>query len=191
MNNTLKKVLISAILLFPSLTSSFAEAKDKDDDKLMFTQKLNDDYIWFDYKRGMFRAEAEKKHALISFCVDEDPFCVKLQEKTFSNPEVKMFMEEHFIPVKVNGKSEYRVDTYKYELEKDLIKKYEIEGYPTIAFVSPDGKNINGLVKGFTEPEKLMVIMKYISGNYFKKMTLDSFEKRELQAKKKISTKKN
>lgn len=186
MNITLKKVLLSAIVLLPTLTCSFAEAKDKEEEeKLMFTQKLNDDYIWFDYKRGMFRASSEKKHALISFCIDEDPYCIKLQEKTFANPEVKTFMEENFIPVKVNGKSEYRVDTYKYEIEKDLIKKYEIEGYPTIAFVSPDGKSVNGLVKGYTPPEKLMIIMKYISGNHFKKMTLASFEKKEMQSKKK------
>lgn len=147
--------------------------------KVLYSKKPAVKEMWYDYKRALFLASQENKPVLLSFCKDDNSFCNKMNDKTFKNPKVKKYLEDNFIPVRVDPDSYDRIQANKAMLEKDLVKEYEIEGYPTVAFLSPEGKMISGLTKGFIDADKFLVILKYISTENYKKTTLKNFEKME------------
>ena len=97
--------------------------------------------------------------------------------KTFGDPVIKKYLEEHFVAVKVDAQSPDRIQANKIMLEKDLIKEYDIEGYPSIGFINSEGKMITGVTKGFVSPDKFINILKYIASESYKKNTLKEFER--------------
>lgn len=186
----MKKSFLGLVLLVTTslLSSNYSSAKanNMEDDSKRVSASKTVDYTWFDYKRGLFKANHEKKYILLSFCKDNDSYCDKLYTKTFSTPEVKTLLEDKFVPISIDVDSEYRIDTYKTMAEKELVDKYEIEGFPTILFLDSTGKIISGSIKGAITPEKLLVILKYIYTDAYKKQPLTSFEAQEnSQSKKK------
>lgn len=178
----MNKVLLSLATLsiaFSSLLSNKVDAADPTQylENRTIYAKAPINYEWYDYKRGLFEAEQRKKYVLLNFCVRDDKYCGKLG-KSYEDETVKTILREKFVTINIDGASNFRVESQKNMPEKALLKKYEIDAYPTIAFLDPKGKQVSGLVKGYLTPEKLAVILKYISSESYKKTTLSSFEKK-------------
>ena len=172
MNKTVKNLLISGSALFFTL-SMITNAKALDPTEYLESRTINTkkevvSHDWYDYKRGLFLAEQNKKFAVLNFCTSEDRFCQKIAQ-SFQDEEVKKLLAEKFVAINIEGTSKFRIESNKAMLEKDLLKKYEIEAYPSLVFLDPKGKQISGLVKGYLAPEKLVVILKYISSDAYKK----------------------
>ncbi len=143
--------------------------------KVLYSKKPIVRENWYDYKRGLFLADKQNKYIFMSFCLDDNSYCNKLEAKTYNDPRIKKILREKFIKVKIDPKSENRISANKNMLEKDLTKEYEIEGYPTIAFLNPQGKLVSGSVKGFVDSNKLLVILNYISSEAYKTKKLNNF----------------
>lgn len=186
----LKNIIISTSLIFLSLTfKSFSETDKKTDlkyleTKVLYSQKQISKPVWYDYKRALFLASKENKFILLSFCREDNKFCNKMNDKTFNNSKVKSYIENYFIPVKIDAQSEDRIEANKSMLEKDLIKDFEIDGFPTVAFLNPQGKLISGLSKGYVDENKFMVILKYIATDAYKNTSLSNFERMEKSKQK-------
>ena len=100
---------------------------------------------------NMTLAEAEKaavkqkKAVMIDFYTDWCVWCKVLDRSTYKNGDVGAYADEHFISIKINAEKE----------GKDLAKKYEVRGYPTILFLSGDGKVLNTVV-GYEDTDAFM-----------------------------------
>lgn len=134
----------------------------------------------YDYKRGLFVANQEKKYILLTFCTQNN-FCSKLYNETYVNPSVKKILDENFILVDVNAESKnILIFEDKKMQEKDLVKIYKIDNkFPTINFLDSKGEKISGTIKGFIPSNKFLDILKYISSNSYTKMKFDEFLKKE------------
>lgn len=185
----IKKTLFLTSLIFLSLTSVSYSQNDKKTDlkylesKVLYSKKYVPQTQWYDYKRALFIASEQNKPLLISFCRDDNKFCNKMSSTTYNDTQIKDYIKNYFVPVKIDPLSEDRIEANKDLMEKDLIKQYEVEGYPTIAFLDSKGKVISGAIKGYVEPAKFINILKYIATESYKKTSLKNFEKIE-KAKK-------
>lgn len=82
-----------------------------------------------------------QKALMVDFGAEWCGFCKKLDRETFSNELVIRLVREHLIAVKVDA-----------DKEKDLAKKYNVTGLPTVLFLSPGGDELQRIV-GFRPPD--------------------------------------
>ncbi len=86
---------------------------------------------WRSYEEGLVVSKAEKKKVFLHFYADWCVFCAKMAKETFQNPAVVSYLNNHFIPV--------RVDTDK---EPATAMKYGVQGLPSTWFLTEMGEAI-------------------------------------------------
>jgi thioredoxin-related protein len=107
---------------------------------------------WRSYEEGLVVGKAEKKKVFLHFYADWCVFCAKMAKETFQNPAVVSYLNNHFIPV--------RVDTDK---QPTTAMKYGVQGLPSTWFLTEMGEAI-GTVPGFIPPEPLLAMLKEVNG---------------------------
>lgn len=88
-----------------------------------------------------------------------------MKEESFIQSEISSFLAKNFIPI--------RVDVDK---EKKIASTYHVRSLPVSWFLEPDGKKITS-IPGYVNPDLFLVILKYVSSESYKKMTLKEFIK--------------
>lgn len=64
-------------------------------------------------------------------------YCVKLDKTVFSNPNVKAYLDAHYIYARIDSESDEAAD---------FMQRYNATGYPTLVIIQPNGslvKRIN------------------------------------------------
>ena len=107
---------------------------------------------WRSFEEGLVVSKVEKKKVFLHFYADWCVYCGKMAKETFQNPAVVSYLNNHFIPV--------RVDTDK---KPDTAMKYGVTGLPSTWFLTRMGEAI-GTVPGFIPPEALLPMLKKING---------------------------
>ncbi len=107
---------------------------------------------WRSYEEGLVVGKAEKKKVFLHFYADWCGFCKKMAKETFQNPAVVSYLNNNFIPV--------RVDTDK---DPAIAMKYGVQGLPSTWFLTEMGEAI-GTVPGFIPPEPLLAMLKEVNG---------------------------
>jgi len=102
---------------------------------------------WLDWTDEAFRrASTEHKPVLLDISAVWCHWCHRLDHDTYSVPEIARYIESHFIPI--------RVDTDK---RPDINRRYNMGGWPTTAFLTPDGRLIGGGT--YFPPDKMKQIL--------------------------------
>jgi thioredoxin-related protein len=107
---------------------------------------------WRSYEEGLVVSKAEKKKVFLHFYADWCVFCAKMAKETFQDSAVVSYLNNHFIPV--------RVDTDK---DPATAMKYGVQGLPSTWFLTEMGEAI-GTVPGFIPPEPLLAMLKEVNG---------------------------
>lgn len=98
-------------------------------------------------ERGLEAAQKSGKPVFIDFYVDWCGWCKKLDREVYTDAEVQKIADQ-FVFVKVNC-----------EKDEATARKYYVEGFPTMVFLSPQGKVIDR-IDGFVEKG---VLVKYLN----------------------------
>ena len=98
----------------------------------------------YDYDQALARARDENKPILVDFYTDWCGWCKRLDAETYGNETVAALLNESFICLKVDA-----------EEHVDLVEEYDVFGYPTVLFLSPDGEEI-GRIAGYEPPDKFL-----------------------------------
>lgn len=89
---------------------------------------------WLEWNDETFRrAKTENKPVLLDISAVWCHWCHRLDKDTYSVPDIAEYIGSHFIPI--------RVDTDK---RPDINRRYNMGGWPTTAFLTPDGRVIGG-----------------------------------------------
>jgi len=105
---------------------------------------------WFDWTDEAFqRATSENKPILLDISAVWCHWCHRLDQDTYSVPEIAEYIESHFIPI--------RVDTDK---RPDINRRYNMGGWPTTAFLTPTGLVMGGGT--YFPPEQMRQILRDI-----------------------------
>lgn len=86
-----------------------------------------------------------------------------MEAESFTNSEIKKYINNHFIPI--------RVDVDK---EKRIASTYFVRGLPTSWFLDSDGSKITN-IPGYINPETFFVVLKYVASGSYKKMTFKEY----------------
>ena len=96
-----------------------------------------------DLEAAKAKAKAEKNVLLLDFTgSDWCGWCIKLDKEVFSKKEFQDYAAEKLVLVKVDFPRTTKLAPELEKQNKDLAKKYEIQGYPTIKLVKPSGSEI-------------------------------------------------
>ena len=88
------------------------------------------------------RASDEKKPILLSISAVWCHWCHVMDETSYSDPDVIALINERFIPVRVDN-----------DERPDINARYNMGGWPTTAFLTPDGKALTGAT--YLPPEQM------------------------------------
>lgn len=96
-----------------------------------------------DYAKAVAQAKADKKLVLLDFTgSDWCPPCKKLAADVFAQQEFKNYAKEKLVLVELDfPTSKSQPEELKKQNQK-LQTEYNIEGYPTVIILNPDGKEI-------------------------------------------------
>jgi thioredoxin-related protein len=124
-----------------------------------------DEINWNHYKEGLSLAEKQDKKIFINFHADWCTFCKKLKKTTFKNQKVIEYLNKYFISIIVNS-----------DKEKNLAKKYNVRGLPTLFFLKSNSDIITGR-PGFLGADLFLKILKFIHTDNYLKMPFSEYVK--------------
>ncbi len=107
---------------------------------------------WHSYEEALVLSKAEKKKVFLHFYADWCGFCGKMAKETFQNPAIVSYLNNNFIPV--------RVDT---DRDPATAMKYGVTGLPSTWFLTEMGEAI-GTIPGFIPPDTLLAMLKEVNG---------------------------
>jgi uncharacterized protein YyaL (SSP411 family) len=104
---------------------------------------------WMAYEEGLEKAEAEDKILLLMLTVSWCRFCQEMEEITFGDPRVREALKDHFVLCKADA-----------DRHPDLDQRFNMGGWPSIAFISPTEDLIAG--DTYLSPEELLPLLPQI-----------------------------
>jgi uncharacterized protein YyaL (SSP411 family) len=103
---------------------------------------------WLDWTDEAFQqAKKENKPVLLDISAVWCHWCHRLDQDTYSVPDIAEYIEANLIPI--------RVDTDK---RPDINRRYNMGGWPTTAFLTPDGRVIGGGT--YFPPEQMRQVLR-------------------------------
>lgn len=126
-----------------------------------------DEIHWMKYDEGILRAKSEHKKIFLNFHAEWCGFCTKMNKETFTNPALIAYMNQNFIPIKVDS-----------DRESSLAKRYRVQGLPTSWFLTDKGEQIASQ-PGFVAADNLLSMMQYISTDSYKATSYKDFLKKK------------
>ncbi|HEX6465405.1 MAG TPA: DUF255 domain-containing protein, partial [Vicinamibacterales bacterium] len=89
---------------------------------------------WLDWNSGTFaRAAHERKPVLLSITAAWCRACHEMDRTTYADPRVEALVRDRFIPLRVDA-----------DRRPDINERYNLGGWPTTAFLTPDGDLMTG-----------------------------------------------
>jgi len=111
---------------------------------------------WLDWDYEAFqRAKRENKLILLDISAVWCHWCHRLDHDTYAVPDIAEYVEANFIPI--------RVDT---DRRPDINRRYNMGGWPTTAFLTPDGRPIGGGT--YFPPEQMRQLLRDIKSSWQK-----------------------
>ena len=139
---------------------------------------------WTDFNDAFPLAKKTGKHFIINFYSLGCGWCRKMDQTTFGDSTVARMLNKDFVGARVNTGSNRKVIWKgKETTERELSLVFLVRGTPNTAFVDTGG-NLVASLPGFITPDKFAIILKYISGNWYRELSFPEFVASEEALKK-------
>jgi uncharacterized protein YyaL (SSP411 family) len=96
-----------------------------------------------DYKAALAKAQEQKKLVLLDFTgSDWCGYCKLLDKEVFTQPSFKDFADKNYILVTVDFPRQTELPEAVKQQNDALNKQFNIDGFPTLIVLTPDGKEL-------------------------------------------------
>jgi uncharacterized protein YyaL (SSP411 family) len=111
---------------------------------------------WLPWDKESFRKAKElDKPILLGISAVWCHWCHVMDQTTYSDSEVARLIEEKFVPVRVDR-----------DQRPDIDKRYNMGGWPSTAFLTPDGEILSGGT--YIPPQQMKALLEDVSSFYMK-----------------------
>lgn len=135
---------------------------------------------WKEFEEGETLAKSSKKNVLVYVYDPDCSNCAEMEAGTFSHPVILNLLKEHFVAIKLNGRSRENITargrTFKareipgtepfHELAMALTKAKDALELPAVVFMDKD-LNMIEVLKGTISERRMEVLLKYIGENHW------------------------
>jgi thioredoxin-related protein len=137
----------------------------KTQDTSKAAEKAVDPIEWHSYEEGVRLGKTTGKKIYIFFKANWCTYCDKMEKETFQKPLVASYLNENFIPVKVD-----------IDRERKIASQFYVSGVPTSSFLSNTGEKISNL-PGFIPLDTFLPVLRYLSTDAYRTMTFKDYVK--------------
>jgi thioredoxin-related protein len=123
----------------------------------------NSGVSWVKYDEGMALGKKDGKKILINFYADWCGYCKKMNKEIFTKGEAADFINQNFVPVRINTDS-----------EAQLAEAYRVSGLPTTWFLDKDGEGILN-IPGYLPKEMFLSYMKFVQTDSYQNMSFREY----------------
>lgn len=129
---------------------------------------------WFPWSKKTFQKAKElDRPILLAISAVWCHWCHVMDQTTYSDRNVAKLIEEHYVPIRVDR-----------DQRPDIDKRYNMGGWPTVAFLTPDGEVITGAT--YIPPQQMKPLLQRVSRFYKEnknniKAKLEELEKEEIK----------
>lgn len=118
---------------------------------------------WRTFNQGVAEAKAKNKLIFLHFSAPWCTYCTKMAKTTFADASVTDYLEENYIPVRVD-----------FDKEKPTAMIFGVRGVPFTWLLTETGERISGL-PGYVDAERLLLLLKFVETGSYKTMSLKDF----------------
>jgi thioredoxin-related protein len=122
--------------------------------------------VWHSIQDALATAGPQGKKILIDFYTDWCGWCRKMDRDTYSDSAVISYINEHFIPVKLNPEQHdsliYDGETYTY---RELARAMSVRGYPATGFLDEDQEMLT-LISGYHDASRFLSFLQFFGGDH-------------------------
>lgn len=132
---------------------------------------------WLPLDQGLQQAQQTQRFVLVHFYADWCHDCHKMASEMDSNSALAQRLQESFITVRLPQKGQRKI-TYqgKSKTEAQWVRHFRPPGFPTLMFLSPDGREI-GKMPGYLAPAELRKLLDFVHSRAYQKMSFDTYLK--------------
>jgi len=168
-------VVLLAAMLLPAITASAGDGDNPKDQEVH----------WISFEMLEQKMKEEPRKVLVDVYTSWCGWCKVMDKKTYSNPKVIQYINEHFYAVKFDAEQKAPVQFIGQTWEYDASKKSNrlaaelLQGkmsYPTTVIMGQDLKSVNP-IPGYLEVPQMEMILKYIGGDKDKTVTWADWQK--------------
>jgi thioredoxin-related protein len=151
---------IMAAILLAAFAGYMVVAGTPEGDKKAESAPKADKIEWLSYDEGLELTKGSDKHMFVDITASWCGWCKKMDRETFTDPKVIELVNEHFVPVKLWGDSNEKLEIDGYKIsQKDLATgEFKVTGYPSFWFLTPDLEKLGPLPGYKTAPQMVQVL---------------------------------
>jgi len=131
--------------------------------------KTSESPHWFkesflDFEEDVAEATAAGKRVMLYFHQEGCPYCARLVEKSFNNPEIEAYIRKNFDGITINmwGDRELVSIAGRDFSEKTFAAALKVQYTPTLIFLDEQGKTALRL-DGYYPPDKFQAALQYVA----------------------------
>jgi len=103
-----------------------------------------------------------------------------MDRETFSDPEVKKYLAEHFVAIRIDAENRSDSITYKGDSFSPftIARRFGVRAFPSLAYLDAEQELVT-VVPGFVPAKTFLPILQYMKKECYKqRMTFDEYMKR-------------
>ncbi len=141
---------------------------------------------WHPFEEGMKLARKKHKPVIVDIYTDWCGWCKKMDNETFQDPLIVSYLTENFIAIKLNAEGKepiaFNGTVYTNPKPANARSTHQLAialagarlSYPTYIYLDSKGNTITGSA-GYSQPEDLLPLLKYIGSDAYKSKTWKEF----------------
>ena len=164
-------VLFLALLLTGACADAQTEEKVQGDPVQAAT------IAWVGMTEALQQSDSTGKKILIDFYTDWCGWCKRMDKAIYADSNVIAYLNEHFLPVKLNPEKEGTIEYMGGEYtNRQFASAFEVRGYPATGFMNEKNEVITLLPGAVLDPNEFLTVLRYIAEDHYLTLSFEDFK---------------